>query len=141
MTIAALIAWLVTALGGFYMLGTWIARGGTRPGRSRLPVPVIAGHFLLAATGLVVWIVYLFADRAALAWTAFGLLLPVALLGFVMFARWLPSQRARTVEAHGAPGAAETAPAESAFPLPVVLGHGLFAVITLVLVLLTALRA
>jgi hypothetical protein len=140
MTIAALITWLVTALGGFFMLGTWIARGGVRTGRTRLPVPVVLGHFLLAAAGLAVWIVYVFADRSALAWTAFGLLLPVALLGFVMFARWLPSVRAHTVEPQGAPGAAEAAPAESAFPVPVVVGHGLFAVATLVLVLLAALR-
>jgi hypothetical protein len=141
MSIAALISWLATALGGFYMLGTWIARGGVRSGRSRLPAPVVLGHFLLAAAGLVVWIVQLFAGGAALAWTAFVLLLPVALLGYVMFARWLPSMRARTVAAQGAPGAAGEAPAESAFPLPIVLGHGLLAVVTLVLVLLSALQA
>ncbi|WP_211244050.1 hypothetical protein [Actinospica robiniae] len=58
MKVAALITWLITALGGFYLLGTWIARGALRsPGASRLPRPVIFGHFLLAATGLVVWIV------------------------------------------------------------------------------------
>ena len=42
MDIAALITWLITALGGFYMLGTWIARGGLRQqqtGTSRLPRP------------------------------------------------------------------------------------------------------
>jgi hypothetical protein len=51
------------------------------------PAPVIFGHFLLAATGLVVWIVYLIADKTPLAWAAFIVLLPVALLGFTMFAR------------------------------------------------------
>ncbi|XRQ05212.1 hypothetical protein ACN3XK_52955 [Actinomadura welshii] len=142
MSIAALIAWLATAAGGFYMLGTWIAKGGTREGGSRFPVPVIFGHFLLAATGLVIWVIYLFADSDALAWTAFALLLPVALLGFVMFARWLAVTRTPTVRTTtGGPGAAEgAAPAERAFPLPVVYGHGLFAVVTLVLVLLTALE-
>ena len=50
MNVAALIAWLVTALGGFYLLGTWLARGGVR-GPSRFPAPVIFGHFLLAAAG------------------------------------------------------------------------------------------
>ncbi|TYB46433.1 hypothetical protein [Actinomadura chibensis] len=133
MNIAALATWLVTALGGFFMLGTWISRGGARgDGASRLPVPVIFGHFALAATGLVVWIVYVVTDTAALAWTAFGLLLPVALLGFVMFARWLGSR---------VPDVGETAvPAERGFPIPVVMGHGLFAVATLVLVLITAIR-
>jgi hypothetical protein len=143
MTIGALVTWLITALGGFYMLGTWIARGGVRGGTSRLPVPVIFGHFLLAAAGLVVWIIYVLADTAALAWTAFGLLLPVALLGFVMFFRWLAVTRTPAVHtAAGAPGSAKAAPApEAAFPIPVVLAHGLFAVITLVLVILSALQA
>ncbi|MFF4196198.1 hypothetical protein [Nonomuraea sp. NPDC001831] len=55
MEIAALIAWLVTAVGGFSMLGTWIARGGVaqqKAGGSRLPAPVLVGHFLLTALGV-----------------------------------------------------------------------------------------
>lgn len=144
MDIAALIAWVVTALGGFYLLGTWIQRGGIRQqqsGASRLPAPVVFGHFALAAIGLVVWIIYVVADKSALAWTAFGLLLPVALLGFTMLARWIPVYRDRTTAAPAAPapGAEGTVPAERHFPLPVVLAHGLLAVVTLVLVLLTAL--
>ncbi|CNF72767.1 Uncharacterised protein [Mycobacterium tuberculosis] len=142
MNIAALVTWLITAVGGFYMLGTWIARGGVRGGTSRLPVPVVFGHFLLAAVGLVVWIIYVLADTAALAWTAFVLLLPVALLGFVMFFRWLAVTRNPSVRTAGAPGSAqaEAAP-EGAFPIPVVMAHGLFAVATLVLVVLSALQA
>ncbi|MEU6593214.1 hypothetical protein ABZ923_28995 [Streptomyces sp. NPDC046881] len=146
MDIAALITWVVTALGGFYMLGTWIQRGGIRQqqaGTSRLPAPVLFGHFALAAIGLVVWIVYVVADRTALAWTSFGLLLPVALLGFVMLARWIPVHRDRaaagttaTATAQGGEGAV---PAERHLPVPVVVAHGLFAVATLVLVLLSAL--
>ena len=146
MDIAALITWVITALGGFYMLGIWIRRGGIRQqqsGTSRLPAPVVFGHFALAAIGLVVWIIYVVADRSALAWTSFGLLLPVALLGFVMLARWIPVHRDRTTA--GAPtaatvqGADGTVPAERHLPVPVVLAHGLFAVVTLVLVLLAAL--
>lgn len=144
MDIAALITWLVTALGGFYLLGTWISRGALRtPGSSRLPAPVLFGHFLLATAGLVVWIVYLAIDEKALAWTAFGLLVAIALLGLTMFARWLPTARdRRAVTPLGAPGSA--APAadvpERHFPIPVVLGHGLFGVATLLLVLLAALQ-
>ncbi|WP_396449729.1 hypothetical protein [Actinomadura sp.] len=143
MTIAALVTWLITAAGGFYMLGTWITRGGARGGTSRLPVPVVFGHFALAAAGLVVWIIYLLADAQALAWTALVLLVPVALLGFVMFFRWLAVTRAPAVRtAGGAPGSAQAAKApERAFPVPVVLGHGLFAVATLLLVILAALQA
>ena len=57
MKVAALITWLITALGGFYLIGTWLSRGGIRQQQSRtsrFPAPVIFGHFLLAATGLIV---------------------------------------------------------------------------------------
>jgi hypothetical protein len=74
---------------------------------------------------LVLWIVYLVVHKTALAWVAFVLLLPVALLGFTMLARWIPARRTGT--------------AESRFPVGVVVGHGLFAAATLVLALLTAL--
>jgi hypothetical protein len=59
----------------------------------------------------------------------------VALLGFIMFARWIPVYRT-------APPAGtrdETTPAERHLPVPVVVAHGLFAATTLVLVLLAAL--
>jgi hypothetical protein len=132
MAVAALITWLLTAVGGFVMLGTWIAKGGVRnPGSTRLAPPLIFGHFALAAIGLVLWIVYLIADSTALAWTAFILLVPVALLGFAMFARWLPTYRA---------GNTSDAPAERHFPVAVVAGHGLAAVATVVLVLLATLN-
>jgi hypothetical protein len=128
MAIAALITWLVTAVGGFVMLGSWISKGGHRPGSgTRLSPGLVFTHFVLAAVGLVVWIVYLINSSSALAWVAFVLLLPVALLGFTMFARWLPARRSTT--------------AESSFPVPVVIGHGLFAATTLVLVLLAALAS
>lgn len=134
MDIAALVTWLITALGGFYMLGIWISRGGTRSGASRLPVPVVLGHFALAAVGLIVWIVYLIMGSTALAWIAFVLLLPVALLGFAMFARWIPQRKA-------ARAAGSNASPELGFPVAVVVAHGLFAVATVVLVLLSALNA
>ena len=126
MGIAALVTWLITAVGGFVMLGTWISHGGHRPGSgSRLAPGLVFGHFALAAIGLVLWIAYLVVDNDALAWVAFGMLLPVALLGFTMLARWIPARRTGT--------------AESRFPVPVVVGHGLFAVATLVLTALAAL--
>ncbi len=139
MGIAALIVWLFTAAGGFVLLGTWIAKGGARqPNSSHLPPPVVFGHFLLAVAGLIVWIVYLAVDSDALAWIAFALLIPVALLGFAMLLRWLPVYRARTAGADvGATGTPE--PAEKHFPVAIVGAHGVFAVTTVVLVLLTAL--
>ena len=63
---AALILWIVTALGGFYLLATWLRNGGMqqsdRPGR-RIKPPLLLGHFALAATGLVLWIVYVATDN------------------------------------------------------------------------------
>jgi hypothetical protein len=130
MAIAALVTWLVTAVGGFVMLGTWISKGGHRPGSgTRLSPGLVFSHFILAAVGLVVWIIYVVNKSDTLAWVAFVLLLPVALLGFTMFARWLGAR------------SSTTAAAESSFPMAVVLGHGLFAATTLVLVLLEALAA
>jgi uncharacterized membrane protein YidH (DUF202 family) len=64
-------------------------------------------------------------DNESLTWIAFGLLVIVAILGETMFLRWRHSRREATPEAR--------------FPVPVVYAHGLFALITVVLVLLTAL--
>ena len=62
---AALIAWLITALFGFTMLAIWLRNGGMRQrgGGGKITPPLILSHFLLAAGGLVVWIVYLAVDK------------------------------------------------------------------------------
>ncbi|HET6751638.1 MAG TPA: hypothetical protein VFL71_20530 [Actinomycetes bacterium] len=141
MDVAALIAWVVTAGGGFVLLGTWIARGGPRQaqaGASRFPPALIFGHFALAATGLVVWIIYVATGTEALAWVALVLLLGVAVLGLTMVTRWRQERAALAVAAGGSPAGAER-PAEQHFPVPVVYLHGLLAVTTVVLVLLAAL--
>ncbi len=92
MAVAALVTWLIAAAGGFFMLATWIAKGGTRDRQAtRFSPALIFSHFALAAAGLVIWIIYLLADSDALAWIALILLVPVALLGFTMFGRWLPT--------------------------------------------------
>jgi hypothetical protein len=137
-SIAALITWIVTALGGAVLLGTWLSRGGLRArdaGASRFPPGLIFGHFLLAATGLVVWIIYVITDTDALTWVALAILVVVAALGFTMVGRW---RRDRAAVATG--GRTDAArPPEQHFPVAVVYLHGLLAVITLILVLLTAL--
>jgi hypothetical protein len=135
---AALITWVATAGGGFFMLGIWLKHGGMqqsdRPG-ARIRSARILSHFALAAVGLVLWIVYLASDSEALAWIAFALLLLVAVLGFSMLATWL-AQRRRPTPAAVPADAGVTA--EQHFPVPVVAVHGLLAATTLVLVLLTA---
>jgi hypothetical protein len=134
---AALITWVLTAGGGFVMLGVWLKNGGLaqsdQPGRRIRPI-LIFSHFALAAAGLVVWIIYIVADKDGLAWAGFALLVPVALLGFTMLGLWLRRRQAPAT----ADRATGSEPAEQHFPVPIVIGHGLLAVATVVLALLTA---
>ena len=106
---AALIAWVATAGGGFV---------------------------LLAATGLVLWIIYLASDSDTLAWISFVILAIVAALGWTMFAIWY-QRRQREPQVAGASAGGER-PAEQHFPVPIVALHGVLAVTTVVLVFLTA---
>ncbi len=180
---AALGAWLLAAGSGSYMLGVWISHGGIRrllTGGPRLQPVVIVGHVTLAAAGLMVWIVYLTTDEAALAWTAVGLLLPVAGLGMALVtlgssgehtgsgtasagsgsagsgsAGVVGAVTAGTVAAStvavgtatvatataAGPRAAPAAAARRGVPVLVVIGHGLLAAATVLLVLLAALGA
>jgi hypothetical protein len=134
---AALISWVITAGGGFVLLGLWVRHGGMRQRESgrQIRPPLILSHFALAATGLVLWIVYLFSDSDALAWIAFAILVAVAVLGWTMFAIWWRRRQAgATVEPASTPGL----PAEQHFPVAIVALHGLLAVTTVVLVLLAA---
>jgi hypothetical protein len=131
---AALITWVLTAGGGFVLLAIWLARDGmkSQAAGNRIKPPLIMSHFLLAATGLVLWIVYVIDDSSTLAWIAFVLLLIVALLGFTMFGIWLRRRQA------GAGATTPDTPAEQHFPIAIVGLHGLLAATTLVLVLLAA---
>jgi hypothetical protein len=134
---AALVSWIITAGGGFVLLGLWLRHGGMRqrePGR-RIRPPLILSHFALAATGLVLWIIYLISDSDALAWVAFAVLVAVAALGWTMFAIWWQRRQARATVAPGAPSGE---PAEQHFPVSIVALHGLLAVTTVVLVFLAA---
>jgi hypothetical protein len=153
MTLAALVTWLITAGAGLYLLTIWLIEYDHEfqsAAATRLPVPVISTHALLAVSGLAIWGVYLITDRPRLAWAAASILVVVAILGFTMAARWIRVYRAyaapSAVSAMATVGAGTrgagsgiTVPPERHFPLPVVIGHGLFATATLVLVLLTAL--
>ena len=145
MALAALGAWVLTALGGFVMLAKWISRGGLRQqrdGTTQFPAGLVFGHFALAAAGLVLWIAYLLLHITQLAWAAFIVLLPVALLGFTMFARWTAARRSTVgVGSTGISSPGGSRPAEQTLPVPVVAAHGVFAVATVVLVLLAALAA
>lgn len=148
MATAALVTWLVTAVFGAAMLTLWARAGGLRaagvgaggtatttvPGRREapreargkaFPPALVFGHFLLAVAGLVLWIVFLATGVGPLTWVSFALLLLVVGGGAVLFGRWVGEH----------PGDQ----AESRLPKPVVYLHGVFAVVTLLLVLLAAL--
>ena len=135
MGVAALISWLVTAFVGLYLLAVWLIendvsdQGATR---SRLHGSVIGAHVLLALSGLAVWVLYLLSDEDAVGWATLGILGGIAVLGLAMLTRWIPVHRAFV--------AAEFEfPAERAFPVAMVAGHGLLAFTTFTLVLLTVL--
>lgn len=134
---ATLACWLATAAAGLAMLLVWVSHGGLSGG-SRLPQAVVLGHGLLAVAGLGVWIAYVKTRQVVLAWTAFGLLLPVVLIGLAMYLRWLTDRRVRGMPVGGALPVRQDIPAERWFPRSLVFGHGLLATATLVLVLLVA---
>ena len=128
MSWAALITRVISAGGGFVLLAIWLKNGGMQQrDRGRIRPALILTHFALAATGLVLWIIYVANDSSTIAWIAFALLLVVALIGFGKFGIWM-SQRSRK----------DHPPAEHRFPVAIVGLHGLLAATTLVLVLLAA---
>ncbi len=154
MGVIALFAWLTTAGAGLYLLAIWLIeydRDFQRSAATRLPIPVLSGHALLAVTGLLAWGGYLLTDNDRLAWAAVIILGGVAVLGLTMAVRWLAVYRASPgvsrarsggsglATAQAVPAGGPAVPPERNFPVSVVVTHGLFAVATLTLVLLTAL--
>jgi manganese efflux pump family protein len=154
MSIAAFGAWLVTALLGLYMFTIWLIEDDeseSEAGIRRLRAPVVFSHAGLAITGLACWFVYLYVDFDQLAWAAAAIVVSVAALGATMFTRWIGIHRiasARAALAEQPPGlhsvfdpvparaAALTAlPPERNFPVSVVALHGIFAFVTVALVL------
>ena len=140
MSVVALFTWMSTMLAGLILLVIWIIeydREFQSAAATRLPVPVISAHALLAMGGLMLWIGYLLLDEERLAWAAVAVLGTVAVLGLIMAARWI-----RVYRAIVSPGPSLTrrtaVPPERNFPLPVVIAHGILAVTTLVLVLFGA---
>jgi hypothetical protein len=160
MPLAALITWVMTAAGGLYLLTIWLIeydREFQSTAATRLPVPVISSHALLAITGLFLWIVYLLTDASGLTWAVVVILGVVAILGLTMAVRWIGVYRAYGARERRArmpvavpagvgaggygdvPGSRIASPPERHFPVPVVILHGIFAVATIVLVVLSTL--
>lgn len=176
MPVFALLTWIVTALGGLFLLAIWLIEYDPdfqRATATRLPIPVISGHVLCAVTGLAAWILYLVTDEDPFAWATVVLLGAVAVLGLTMAFRWLgvyrssplpkrmplpalpppplprqPRDAWTPVQSWPATGPAYAAavraadvsvPPERHFPVAVVIGHGVLAITTIVLVVLTVL--
>ena len=176
MDLAALAAWLVTAGSGGYLLSRWVSRGGRlrlraahatggagSPLAAGSPPVVLLGHFGLALGGLLLWLIYLVTGWSALAWTAVGVLLPVAGLGMATLVVGLPGRSPSVLPVRQAPvlagrlvadrptgspgvggteaGDAGQQPRATAGRMSAlaVAGHGLLAVTTMLLVILAAL--
>ena len=158
MKIVVVITWFITICFGLFLLGIWLVeydRDGRQGGASRLPVPVLSGHALLAVAGVPVWLVYIVTGEDKLAQVAALMLGGVAVLGLTMVVRWIGVYRAYRAPAlaavHAAAAATQSAfgpvtspavpasPPERNFPVAIVACHGVFAVATVILVLLAAL--
>jgi manganese efflux pump family protein len=161
--IAALLAWLITAASGGYVLVHWLRAGGRLRRRAVAAVPpvVVLGHAGLGLLGLVLWTVFAATGWGAVAWVTAGLLAPVAGLGMSVLVIGLPSPRparggaapapAEPVPAATAATAVLVAPPAPAAPAParsgarqpvlVIALHGLFAATVLALVLTAAVGA
>jgi hypothetical protein len=152
MPVVALITWIITALGGLYLLAIWLIEYDPdfqRAAATRLPVPVVSGHVLFAVGGLVIWLMYLITDEDTFAWATIAILAFVATFGLTMAVRWIGVYRAGPITAPAplmtGPADRQARPGELAvpperhFPVSVVIAHGVFATATIVLVLLTVL--
>ena len=141
MSTAALFTWIGTVLAGMVLLVIWLMEydgDHDAVAASRLPVLVVSAHALLGVGGLLVWGFYLFTDEDRLAWASVASLSVIVLLGLVMVGRWIGVYRAYAAPS-SSPSRLITVPPERHFPRPVIIIHGLLAVTTVVLVLLTVL--
>src|SRR4051794_38988821 len=129
------------------MAALWLERGGR--GQRGLPHSVharrLGTHIVLAVSGLAIWIVYLATGTRGVAWAAFGVLVVVGVVGTTQFRIWQRRRLGFVKATHddwnwptGAMASSEGIPAEQHFPASVVLLHGVLAIATVVLVLLTA---
>lgn len=130
LSLAALIAWLVTVGLGVSMMARWITRNwrrGPRPRSERGPVLNLT-HFGLAVTGLLVWISYLLTGVSGLAWVACGVVLAVASLGMALV--FLTVTTSASTE--------DDPPPAGRPPVLVIAAHITAAVVTILLVTLAA---
>ena len=93
MAIAAMVAWVVTASIGVYMLRTWVTRGGLRRQRATgvgVPPPVVFGHASAALTGLLIWLGFVDTGLDLLAWLGVTVVACAIALGVCTVTLWTP---------------------------------------------------
>jgi len=156
MGVACLIMLILTAGFGLFLAIIWLIEYDNdfqAASATRLPPLVLTGHALAAVSGLTLWTAYLIWDSHRLAWFSAIALVVAATLGLFMAIRWIGVYRAKRASdrlagttlaapiaaGSNSPRSAFVGPPERNFPLPAVIIHGVFAVTTLTLVLLTAL--
>lgn len=106
MSVIALVTWIITALGGLFLLAIWLIEYDPdyqRAAATRLPIPVISGHVLCALGGMAAWIMYLVTGNDNFAWAAVVLLGAVAALGLTMAVRWLGVYRSSALPGRDRP--------------------------------------
>jgi len=93
MAIAALVAWVLTASIGVYMLRTWVARGGLRRQRATgvgVPPAVVFSHAGAALTGLVIWAGFVKTKWDPLGWLGVAVITGAIALGVCTVTLWTP---------------------------------------------------
>ena len=93
MAIAALIAWVLTASIGVYMLRTWVTRGGLRRQRATgvgVPPAVVFGHASAALVGLAIWAGFVKTKWDPLAWLGVVMITGAIGLGVCTVTLWTP---------------------------------------------------
>ena len=93
MATAAMIAWVLTAGIGVYMLRTWVTRGGLRRQRATgvgVPPAVVFGHASAALTGLLIWLGFVDTGLDLLAWLGVTVVAGAITLGVCTVTLWTP---------------------------------------------------
>lgn len=141
--------WIVTATGGAFLWSftTGVGRPESVARASALPSLPLFVHPLIGLAGLSVWIAHLYHGGDVLPWVALALLISGAIVGDVLLMRTLRPRRVfGQVPTEQAPhlsaeenAAANRRRAEDLMPRPVIVLHGVLAVVLMALVLLYAL--
>ena len=109
MAITALVAWVLTASIGVYMLRTWVTRGGLLRQRATgvgVPPAVVFGHASAALVGLVIWAGFVTTKWDPLAWLGVVMITGAIALGVCTVTLWTPYPVVVPAEGHleGGPG-------------------------------------